>query len=548
MKVSFFWLLGLIVLTAGCIGTDDTDDSGAKVTQVPEGQDSIQQESGIEDILDVGQFVYPKHEKQTIAIFIDENTYSELSVEIERFRQDITEDLSTTQKTVEVKIYHNDYSSPSEIKSIIQNQYKDSNLIGVILVGDVPIKYFRLPILGAELREWAPSDWYYMDVEGTCVEEINETHAEIVDPFYENSPCPQYPRIWVGRIKPPVGGEAGLELLKKYFDRNHDYRSGRLNYNDNIAFYIAFSDESVQSIDKQHYFDNELKAKIGTDELYPGLSINDLILGYGESYKEQYLSKLQTPYQYTYYTGHGNYFNAEYELTSDTIENTKPQGMFYKLATCGNGPFDLENYIGGRYLFDGNALLVDANVEPVIGSTTPETSVLMDEIALLKSGVSYGESKLILPSSSTPGLGPRKTLLGDPTLQFVSDKLQTGAEIRLNVDAIDFGEVSIGTSTSTSITIYNTGESPLYFATSYYNRVLGTNDLIGADFSGLESYRTSSRSVYLWQVLPKTSGVVSLSFNPRTAGDNEYLFYIISNSEETPLIKIPVYGKGIWEI
>jgi len=172
--------------------------------------------------LDIGNERKPKKttKKISVAIFVDDNTYLKLSNELERFKQDIINDLTTETQNVSVYIFHDWNYSIKEgesaievIKNTITYLWKNENLVGVILVGDVPVKYYHLPLVGAELREWAPSDWYYMDVEGTCTKELNETHAEFIDPFYEGSPCPLYPRIWVARIKPPVGGDEGIELL-----------------------------------------------------------------------------------------------------------------------------------------------------------------------------------------------------------------------------------------------------------------------------------------------------------------------------------------------
>ncbi|HEY4476980.1 MAG TPA: hypothetical protein VJB69_03320 [Candidatus Paceibacterota bacterium] len=94
--------------------------------------------------------------KSTVLIFADETTYQQLTSEINRLAKDIEKDLGA-----KVDIKHANYTSPSEIRSIILDSYQNKKgLLGSILIGNIPTFY-------REDRMFY-TDWYYSELSNQC--------------------------------------------------------------------------------------------------------------------------------------------------------------------------------------------------------------------------------------------------------------------------------------------------------------------------------------------------------------------------------------------
>ena len=99
----------------------------------------------------------PQPQKNSVAIFIDENTYNQLKYEIDRYKLDIENDLD-----VNVLIYHKNWATKEEVRSKIKLLYENNRLIGAVLIGDIPYAIFEGG--GRYGDQDFPSDIYYMNL------------------------------------------------------------------------------------------------------------------------------------------------------------------------------------------------------------------------------------------------------------------------------------------------------------------------------------------------------------------------------------------------
>ena len=183
--------------------------------------------------------------------------------------------------------------------------------------------------------------------------------------------------IWTGRLKPPLGRLDGIEMLRNYLDRNHKYRTGKLEFEKKMMYFgsVAINQNGMS---EQDYFDlvNQIN---GFTELYE--SDNDVNAFYNNSLemeKQIYLSELSKSYEFVFINIHGSATtqwlgNSTYVYYNE-IKGARPDALFSVLASCSNGNFTQENYFAGWYLFSGNSLIVTGNtvVTMLIGSDSPE--------------------------------------------------------------------------------------------------------------------------------------------------------------------------------
>ena len=120
--------------------------------------------------------------------------------------------------------------SPTELRELLQQHYADyadGDMAGVVLIGDWPAPWFEMDDDFGRGRAEFPIDLFYADLDGYWTDSdrdgMFDGHYE-----YESPPGDQAPEIWVGRISASRLSGSQIDLLNRYFDRNHSYRTGRL--------------------------------------------------------------------------------------------------------------------------------------------------------------------------------------------------------------------------------------------------------------------------------------------------------------------------------
>ena len=507
-------------------------------------------------------------ETQTIAVLVDENTYHQVTSEIERYVKDIEDDLKAN-----VLLYHQNWQNPEEVRNRLLS-LKDKNLRGAVLIGEIPAAYFETTTW-CRLRPGFVSDRYYMDLESDDLftDEDEDGKFELDDYYGGEDKLGEI--IWVGRIKPPVGGTKGIDLIKDYFDRNHQYRTGKTSPTKTLLVYspnipelpppmIQEGDRMVEGTPRvltlEKYLENirdDLTLHGSSNILYSSSEI-DILVG---SLRDEYLEALQKEYEILSFEAHGTPTSQSFKdgpITFEDIETICPKPYFYFLNSCSNGDFSRENYIGGHYLFDGNGLLVYTLAAPSIFSRVGNMRIHIQPLAL---GQTFGETFVLNFHWGGIGtLGLPEVILGDPTLSI---RPKMGIP-RVEVDSteIDFGEIKIDfgklLEDIENMPVPPPGDPLKNFV---------EEEVVGKEMVRIKNTGTGKAIFRIWSfylanekgtraeessiswteevVSPGESQIFQLTFVPPETGSYTGFIVINTNDPNKPVVVIKLRGRGI---
>lgn len=442
--------------------------------------------------------------KSSIAIVIDSSsTYAALKSKISRFRFDIIRDTGARVKII-LPPSSQGWSNVAAVKSALAREYNSSNLVGAILVGDIPAPYFEYQHSGS-----TPSDWYYQDMSDKFIDEDGDWRFEREHYMTETDITRR--EIWTGRLKPPVGGAEGIEMLSKYLDRNHAYRTGQLAYDKQMLFFnsilINHKDDDIPDVTDDQYVD--LVRQIGSyTGLYEPGQDKDVDYVYSdvlEEQKDQYLKKLSdVSYDFVFVNVHGSWgsqwLGENVYVSRQEIRDVKSKTFFVELASCSNGDFTAEDYFAGNLLFSGNTLVVAANSTVAMLMNSHRVGFLKG-FQPLRLGVSFGQMSLNDNSFLV------RHLFGDPTLQLRKKPSGPLPAVQVDGGIINFGPVKKGGKISLPVIFGNTGQSQLVVENLLLYESIDTEPLPENGPVGFVTYQAEGDSRWLQpiRVPPKTS-------------------------------------------
>ncbi|MFH0859079.1 MAG: C25 family cysteine peptidase [Patescibacteria group bacterium] len=481
--------------------------------------------------------------KNSVAIIIDTDTYNQVKTYIDRLKSDIANDLN-----VDVFVHAKQWNNINEIRNILKAGYQNQGLSGSILIGEIPTAYFENGDERTDPFGYSEySDWYYQDLDGNFTDSDGDGFFELENYYLSNIKTAR--EVWSGRIKPPVGGAEGVQLLKDYLDRNHDYRTGQLSYEKKLL--IPYWMSNMKYLNEQEYL-SRAKGISESTGLYNSNQI-EIISPYQKSssiMKSEYLSKLNTSsYEFMFYDGHSGpttqYFGDGVSLTvtSDEIKDIKPQILFSFLHGCYNGAFLEKNYLAGSILFYGKGLIALGN--SYMGVETIDLSDLrvFDRFSSLKEGVTFGEMYINDPEFM------RMQLFGDPTLRL-RKKPVISPKVSLDQTQLDFGTVSPGDKKEINLRINNNGLAKLqlrYRFSKYSIDQIGGSD---AYFGNLVNYYFPPIEVIgsklLGDIEINPGGFENITFSfPVLGWKGKYYGFILFNTNDptNPYLKIWITGE-----
>jgi hypothetical protein len=465
-----------------------------------------------------------------VAIIVDPATYAALEDEVGQYASDVSQDMG-----VEVVVGAKNWSDPQAIRAYLQG-LRDQDLIGAVLLGDIPTTYFYALLMGPP-ADRILSDFYYMELDTDLV--LDDEHVFGRPP----ATVALLPDIWVGRLKPTESGEEGLAQLRDYFRRNHAYRRGEV---DVIPKILVLDDMGSE-------------AGLGAEVSFEGASVASLVQRSG-LYEpddvvlpnfmsdpmrgtEDLAGALQMPYELAYLNHHGTPTTqqcGQTVLTSADIQRIHPQPLFYLIWSCSNGDFTSPDYIAGSYLFQGDGLVALAATVPVLGNIESGLPYLFP----LSLGATFGQAY-----QYGAFLSPM-TLLGDPTLQLRQPR-EARPRLQLEQTELEFGEIPVATMTdgamplvaasdeaSLRITATNAGQAPLRFSPipSFVHFLhdgqwdSNVGDPITAMLPG--------------EIPAGESQELTFGFNPTAAGSYTGFAAFYTNDPDNTLVVIPFSGSG----
>jgi hypothetical protein len=493
---------------------------------------------------------YPVENRYTnkqILLFVDTATYQQLDSRLIRYAADVKTDIGAN-----VTIINGTWSSPEQIRSIIETYYAKGNLLGSVLVGNIPFIYMESG--GSTFL----SDWYYESLNSTFVPVGNsgDVFSVVGSNAYTNRRV-----VWSSRILPPASGQEGITLLENYFDKDHAYREGNLHYNG--VFYLNGVNQYPESVYTANY------STLGTGLGFSG-NTTLIYLNTSKLASLKYSSVLnaisqpnllaiinihgdptdELVGQATYITrGNLTYATSPGYITSENITNTKSNSLYALLLSCSNGNFSTSDYLAGAYLFYGNTLAVVGFSVPteIIGQASPS---IFNYLKPLSQGVNIGEVWLA-DGNTGDGL-----LFGDPTLSLIntSSYPKTYPKIVLSTDSVNFGsytEAQINNSTTLSggsgnttrdveakiinLTVKNSGNATLIMnfspTTSYA--------IEGGNLASFGEVSTQYQGFVNFVIPPGQSINIPMAFTPSTEtppGAYKIILGYITNDPRNPYL------------
>jgi hypothetical protein len=532
-------ILILILLIAGCTQTGPAPQNNQ--TQNAVTQQTNNQSNSLEPKVPTANPALDRYTGKKILLFVDKTSYDQLSDRLERYKQDVKSDIGS-----DVIIYSDDWTTPTQIRNILESQYGSGNLLGSVLVGSIPFTYVEYN--GQETIDTL-TDIYYQDLDGIFTSVNSSGYVFSQMDYQANSPYMKK-EVWSSRIIPPVGGQEGITLLQDYFDKDHDYRTGKITYNGIFYFNSLLVNHNsglsnLDSMSGEEY--NNRFSSLNSEIEFPG---DPLKVFYGSDLSSQKASLLQEitkPYKIAITDIHGTpdsiWLGGSTTVTSDEIKIAKSNSMFVTLLSCSNGAFDQPNYIAGNYLFYGSTLAVQANtvITMVGGSDLPS---YFDYLKSFSTGIIIGEVYQHFDSLYTT------QIFGDPTLRMI-DKNSIPKEFPMSQSTKEFGlgnvDVNDPTLRNFTVVMKNAGNAPLEARYVGWDFILNGKPIVeDYGFPFTERGLTSSYEGFInFRIEPGQSRNIFIVFKPydvNKIGLYTGRIYYATNDPANPFITIEVHA------
>jgi hypothetical protein len=347
--------------------------------------------------------------QQTIILLIQEEYLALLTIPLVQFAQDLCQD----QYLVRIKTAN--FDTPEQIRSYLSDMFfgePSDNLIGAILIGDIPYAYqqiavkFNSPDIPPRIQEFI-SLQYYSDLDGEFLlsDEYQPVNgqAPLGEPIFDTHLGETDWEIWIS-VMPPYQGdqELTLDALLRYFEKNHAYRMGEI---DLPRTYIQI--QGYQSSTEEEYNEfieaclsgtlnwTDLKGE-GEPQIYFGNEAMNLT----DTEGYQAISEGKADFSIVIDHGHPG---AVGQITLPWLEENQLATIFFWSHSCSVGDLDNPYVILNQILYHPNSqvLFASGNTTEAGGFGTNETGSYPTNLAsALNQGLSIGEA--ILNHVNTP--------------------------------------------------------------------------------------------------------------------------------------------------
>jgi hypothetical protein len=291
---------------------------------------------------------------QQFFVLVDSLIYNSTNASIIQYAHDV--ELSG----ISVSVFSGVWGSPEDKRSFLQQRYS-KDLIGCLLVGDIPEAWYETDRFGD--HEEYPIDLFYMDLHGDWVDGDRDGKY---DKYVGTSP----PSIYVGRLKASTMSGNEVALINHYFEKNHQYRTGKLCVPNSALAYI--DDDFVEDSDAILRY---------IHEVFPVTTLeNDFRTTNAENYKERLRSE---GFEWLHVTCHGwsgghvfsNHKAGEGDagaVYSSDYSSIDPRILFYVLDVCSGSRYVEKDYLAGACAFAGTGGLA------AIGATSTWFGIMVN--------------------------------------------------------------------------------------------------------------------------------------------------------------------------
>ncbi|MFH1052517.1 MAG: T9SS type A sorting domain-containing protein [bacterium] len=290
----------------------------------------------------VGSLINVPDHSGVLLLLVDNTVADSLRIEIDRFIEDLTGDGWQVIRRDVPRTEEFDGKGVKKIKELIVEEYYKSNgeLSSLLLLGRIAVPYsgdYAVDGHDDHKGAWV-ADTYYADIDGEWTDEsINDTMASRQanrnipgDGKFDQNQIPTDVELQTGRIdfyNLNYFERSEIELLRKYLNKNHDYRHGTMKPD-----YIGIVDDNFGMY-------GDVFASTGWME-FSGL------LGPNNVQKGEFMVPLGTnPRLLAYGCGPGSYRNISAVVHLEELDTVNAGAVFSQLLGSFNGDWDVEDNI-----------------------------------------------------------------------------------------------------------------------------------------------------------------------------------------------------------
>ena len=286
---------------------------------------------------------------RVVYLLVASDIYEPLKPYLERWMDDVR------QEGYQPKLKVITDETPPQIRQLLK---ETPNLVGCLMVGDIPAAWFELnDTLDDEIRHYEfPCDFYYMDLNGIWIDHDN-------DGIYDEHVGDRYPEIFVGRLKTSTlskSKEEEIKMLKIYFNKNHLYRMGAFTLPHRALIYL---DSDLVGIDKVKCIMQDGSALCSLVAIV--YKEREFIYDQRETCAHDFFQRIMEGWSMVHLVVHGSetadHFKVNGEwydmITSSEVRASNPKVFFYFLDACLNARYTSRDYLAGCYVFSNYGLL-----------------------------------------------------------------------------------------------------------------------------------------------------------------------------------------------
>lgn len=364
---------------------------------------------------------------RSVAIVVEPELSASIRTGLSRFEADLcTGGYNTVERTT-------GFANPSALRAFLRALHEETerNLVGVILVGDVPHAYQW--VSSSNISEEAISFQYYADLNGTFSKSPTYTSPGGHNYSYDVHSGDVNWEIWVG-VLPRYKGDLGqtTAAINRYFVKNHDFRTRRL-VRPNVFLQIS-EHYHAATMEEHNFFLDAMRS--GTYSWTPYSSAEGALLYFdsplgGLTVEQGYTDMQNGAADFTVTSTHGSWSSSG-ELTIDSVETNPVQTLFFWSNGCAVGDLDhADNFLTSVLYSPISDVLVAKgttnnsggmgnNLNGFFGHNI--ATALADQEAYGDAIISHINVPLIAPwSDSREFHFGTVVVLGDPTLRRSND-------------------------------------------------------------------------------------------------------------------------------
>jgi hypothetical protein len=351
---------------------------------------------------------------QVLCLIVKNSVYGPLEDRLLRWESD-KERFGTR---IVLKVMSNE--SAADIRSYLRSI---PNLTGCLLVGDIPYVEYEwtyTDAFGNHGYDRFPTDLYYMNLHVSWVDSNgNGAYDKIVGDLS--------PDIWIGRLKASNLSGNEIQLLKNYFDKDHNYTIGAVTVPQEALLY--FDEVTPTDSAVRRYYIGQLAPQTA---YYMSQVFPEVTAIYDPKYTNasDYMAKLREPFSLVRTNVHGGatsenfLYNGAWDgsVHSSTLKSLDPNALFYVITSCQNFDYRQRDYIGAWYIFGSHGLFAmgDSSVYDIM-NVLPQSFFLSLKIKSL--GDAYLTWARATVSQNMNAINVIDyVLLGDPSLSITPNQ------------------------------------------------------------------------------------------------------------------------------